>query len=233
MPRYLALILLVLGACERDQQASTPEPDIRAGEVEEVTYDERFVDAMIAYADYTEKLGAVGARRAHDPELKVFAENMATENDAMVDQLKNWRKLWFGDAKPAIRRFDEADQLEGVSPYGFGVAWTGVTVVRDATQPEDVTTVAVTRGVTRWDADSLLKALREAPAEDFDRLYVATLVEHHRWAADAARSAAPRLVRPELKVITTDLADTSASHMLQLDAIRARLPSPAPRPTTG
>jgi uncharacterized protein (DUF305 family) len=202
-----------VGADEKNPYRGDDAGDVKVDAA--ASYDAKFIDAMVSYARFSEDLADVGARRAQRDELKVYSQNLAKEYDTKVDQLKNWRGEWYkGDTVVGTKDFDEATKLPGAPPYTFGVAWKSVTVVDD--ERDGVEGVAVTRGVETWDADRVLSALKDVPAEQFDQFYTATLIEHSRWAIEAARGAVPRLEHTELQTIAQDFVNTNMTNINQL-----------------
>jgi uncharacterized protein (DUF305 family) len=213
----LAFLALAPACANRARTMTTPAAERPEARREEASpYDAQAIDAMVAYANFTKDLADVGASRAQHPELKVFAQNLANQQSARIDQLQNWRKLWFGSGKPAVKDIDEASRAVGVAPYRFGVAWKGVAMQLDPKHPEDVKSVTVVTGSDQWTSNQLLTALKEIPDPAFDAFYTATLIEHERWGLDASKTALPQVQHPELKTMVRSIADENALNVKQI-----------------
>lgn len=223
----IVIVALALGsllsACSRASAPTglgvpdlSPQPDAEVKAEAELPYDAQFIDAMIAYANYTKDLADIGFRRAHKEELKVYAENLRQDQKTRIAELENWRALWFGKARADTMNLDQAARNIGVSPYEFGVAWKAVPVDLDPLHPESVRDVTVATDVETWGVNEQLAALREIPDAAFDAFYTATLVQHDIWGMEATHTSLPRLERPELQLIGQNVVTDNLIHLNQV-----------------
>jgi uncharacterized protein (DUF305 family) len=177
---------------------STPmtpgSPNAPGSEGQAAQYDQRFIDTMVSYAAFTKDVADIGGRRAQNETLKTFARNLSTQHDATVDQLQNWRKLWYPNASRQKVDFDEARNIQGAPPYGYSIV-----------------------GPTANDSASVLAALRDVPDENFDRVYTDALVAHTRWGHDFLASAKGNVQRAELQRVIDDAARNMQSQLKQLE----------------
>lgn len=100
---------LLLSACGKDA-AKPPEPH-QPGASPAATHppeavhtaDQMFIDMMVPHHQGAVEMARMAEQRAEHPELKAMAATMITAQQSEIDQMKSWRKSWFGsDEVPAM-----------------------------------------------------------------------------------------------------------------------------------
>ena len=64
-------------------------------------YDARFIDMMIPHHEGAVMMARHALKHSHRPELKAMAEKVIKDQQKEIEQLKQWRKMWYGDNIPA------------------------------------------------------------------------------------------------------------------------------------
>ncbi|MBX9622641.1 MAG: DUF305 domain-containing protein [Gemmataceae bacterium] len=62
-------------------------------------YEKRFIDMMIPHHEGAVRMAKDALEHATRPELKAMAKKMVDDQEKEIDQLKAWRKEWYGDKK--------------------------------------------------------------------------------------------------------------------------------------
>lgn len=68
----------------------------------EAPYELQFLDTMIAHHEGAIDMAQLVATRAQHAELKQMAKNIIADQQREIAQMKEWRRMWFGDHAPAI-----------------------------------------------------------------------------------------------------------------------------------
>ncbi len=62
----------------------------------------QFIDTMIAHHEGAIEMALLVNNRSRRPEMQELAEGILDAQRGEVDKMREWRKKWFGDAKPAV-----------------------------------------------------------------------------------------------------------------------------------
>jgi uncharacterized protein (DUF305 family) len=65
-------------------------------------YDLQFIDTMIAHHQSAVEMAEMVEDRTQNPELKKFAQQIITDQEKEISQMKDWRKEWFAGKPPAL-----------------------------------------------------------------------------------------------------------------------------------
>ena len=68
-------------------------------------YDARFIDMMIPHHEGAVMMARHALKHSQRPELKAMAEKVIKDQQKEIEQMKQWRKSWYGEnsAAPAIK----------------------------------------------------------------------------------------------------------------------------------
>ena len=107
---YLALSVaaILVGACAAAPMSS---------------FDRQFIDMMVPHHQGAIEMARIAAARATHPELKAMSESVIKSQESEIDQMKSWRKAWFGS--------DETPPLERM-PMVEGMGHGGTNMKKDA-----------------------------------------------------------------------------------------------------
>lgn len=100
------MLLLALGmACGEPMPAAMPHPPMKAAErsaeasARVPTFDQEFIDRMVAHHEGAIAMAAVGMERADHPELVTLASRMITSQRGEISRMKGWRQQWYGSSE--------------------------------------------------------------------------------------------------------------------------------------
>ena len=133
-------------------------------------FDRQFIDMMVPHHQGAVEMAKVAQQRAEHPEIKEMAAAVIRTQEAEINKMKAWRKSWFGsDQTPPMT---EMPMVPGVG--GHGGAGAKMNMAADVDK------------------------LRAAPAP-FDKAFIEAMIPHHESAIEAAKAAATRAEKPEIK----------------------------------
>lgn len=130
MLKHAIALTALLAACgehtspvEHDAPAAAPDmpaghempapADAKAG------MDQMFIDMMVPHHQGALDMAKIAQERAEHPELKAMAAGMLTSQQAEIDQLKSWRKAWFGsDQVPPMAAHSGHADMPGMKGMG-------------------------------------------------------------------------------------------------------------------
>lgn len=70
--------------------------DVNLGQAD-VDFDRRFINAMIPHHEGALAMAKDLQGKTQRPELKKLAQAIVSSQQAEIDQMKQWRKLWYGN----------------------------------------------------------------------------------------------------------------------------------------
>lgn len=180
---FLVVLTLVIAACSSSgssssSPATTGAPMGGSGAIASGdpmaspgadSFDQAFIDMMVPHHQSAIEMAKVAQDRAERAEIKTLAGDIISAQTVEIDQLRSWRKLWFGsDQTPGM---EAMPMLPGMDMGGMG----GMSM--------DMTA----------DVEALKKA---AP---FDKAFIEAMTEHHRMAIEAAKLAQANATQSEIK----------------------------------
>jgi uncharacterized protein (DUF305 family) len=140
---------------------------------------------MVPHHEGALEMANIAEQRAERPEIKGMAADILRTQAAEIQQMKAWRKAWFGsDLTPPL---SEMPMVEGMNMRGGAHAGhEGMAQTMDMAADVD--------------------KLRRAP-EPFDIAFIDAMIPHHQDAVDASRAALQRGTRPEIKSLAGSIID--------------------------
>jgi uncharacterized protein (DUF305 family) len=172
-------LALVLVACSRSSGAP---------------FDQQFIDMMVPHRQGAVEMAKLAQRRAQRPETRAMAEDIIRSQSAEIDQMKAWRRQWFGsDQTPPLEKMP---MVEGMPAHGGGHGAGGT-----------------------MDMAADVESLRRAP-EPFDRAFIEAMIPHHQSAIDAAEAAETRAQRPEIKELAQEIVAAQQREIDQMQQWR-------------
>src|SRR5262244_1956442 len=76
-------------------------------------FDQQFVDMMVPHHQGAVEMAKIAQQRAEHPEVKRLAEEIVRSQSSEIEQMKAWRKSWFGsDQTPPM---DKMPMVEGMA----------------------------------------------------------------------------------------------------------------------
>ena len=187
MPRIrlfaLVAALVVLAACARPSSTGT------------AAFDQQFIDMMVPHHQGAVEMARIAQQRAEHAEIKQMAEDIAKSQSSEIDQMKAWRKQWFGsDQTPPMDKMPMVEGMRSMAGHG-----------------------GMSGGTMDMAAD--VEKLRKAP-EPFDRAFLDAMVPHHQSAIDAAKAAESRAQKPEVKRLAQEIVAAQQKEIDQMQQWR-------------
>lgn len=99
-----------------------------------IPFDQQFIDHMVPHHQGAVEMAKIAKERAEHAEIKQLADAIIKSQDAEIDQMKSWRKQWYGsDQTPSM---DKMPMLPGVDHTMMGDMAADISSLRSA-QPFD------------------------------------------------------------------------------------------------
>lgn len=76
-------------------------------------YDLQFIDTMSAHHKGAIEMAEVALKKSSNEELKKFAQNIITDQNKEIAQMKDWREKWFKD-KAAAKNMEMAGMMDSM-----------------------------------------------------------------------------------------------------------------------
>ena len=148
--------------------ASIPTPQASIAD-----FDQQFIDMMVPHHAGAVEMARIAQTRAQHAEIQALASNILLSQSAEIDQMRSWRRAWFGTADtPPMSRTPMVGSMRDASTMTMN---TDVTV----------------------DMNKQAADLRGAP-EPFDDAFIEAMIPHHQMAVTAARLAQQRTSHTEI-----------------------------------
>ena len=179
-------VLLASTAC-----APTGPTQTGGAAAKSIPFDQQFIDMMVPHHQSAVEMARVAEARSQRPEIKGLAADIVRSQDAEIEQMKGWRKAWYGsDQTPSMSQMPMVDGMTIETPPGGGMAGHTGMGSKDA-KP-------AAKGPMTMNMAADVERLRAA-GEPFDRVFIDAMIPHHESAIAAARAAESRAERPEIK----------------------------------
>ncbi len=138
-------------------------------------FDQRFIDMMVPHHQGAVEMARIAQDRAQHQEIRALADDIVRSQATEIDQMKAWRKAWFGSEEtPPI---SEMPMLTETGQNGHSEMGDSAPTMNMAA-----------------DVDAL-----RAAEEPFDRAFIDAMIPHHHSAIDAANLALTQAERPEIR----------------------------------
>ncbi len=177
-----ALIAVLLTACGGSKTADSGTSG--------APFDQQFVDMMVPHHQSATEMAKLAQTRAEHPELKTLAGNIIADQNKEIDQMKTWRKAWFGsDQTPAM---EQMPLLPGMS-------------------------MGNTAGMNGNGTMNMMKDIEGLKtAQPFDKAFMQAMMQHHTQAIDAAKIAQEKGTRPEIKTLAGSIITSQQKEITQM-----------------
>lgn len=173
-------------------------------------FDRQFIDMMVPHHQSAVEMAKIADSRSQRPEIKQLAADIVRTQNAEIDQMKRWRREWFGsDQTPSMSQIPMVEGMtmpDNTTPMAGGMpGMPGM--------PGGPSTGSA--GASTMDMAKDVEALRTAP-EPFDRAFIDAMIPHHQSAVAAARAAESRAQRPEIKELAQNIIRDQEREIAQL-----------------
>ena len=156
-------------------------------------FDQRFIDMMVPHHEAAIAMAELARSRASHDELRALAAEIIAAQSAEVDQLRAWRKSWFGSSQTPP--MEAMPMLHGVQMIGPPMSGG------------------------RMDMGADVEQLRAAKA--FDPAFIEAMVAHHQSAIQAAQSALAHSSHEEIRRLAEAIIVAQSGEIEQLLQWRA------------
>jgi len=89
----------VVPMSEQQQQSMTMKMDLGPANAE---FDLRFMNAMIAHHEGAIAMAQDALQKSQRPEIKQLAQEIASSQQAEIEQMKQWRKAWYQESEHSM-----------------------------------------------------------------------------------------------------------------------------------
>lgn len=169
---------------------------VRMGSGQAAPFDQQFIDMMVPHHEGAVAMATIAQTRAQHQEVKAMAADILRSQAAEIDQMKRWRKAWYGSEQtPPMSRMP---MIDGVSMRSTGAGNSGGSGMGGMQHGGAAGAPAT------MDMAADVEALRRAP-EPFDLAFIDAMIPHHESAIAAARAAATSAQHPEIKQLATEI----------------------------
>jgi uncharacterized protein (DUF305 family) len=171
-------------------QGGTPEAAAGTPAAVDVTaleFDLLFLDAMIPHHQMAVEMAMVARERAEHPELREFADNVISVQQAEIDTMREWRESWYSYVPPLT----EQQLIDGMTA-----------------KLSDSPGVGAPAGVDEMGMEHMVADMTElcATADDFDLAFIDLMLGHHSSAIVLGQEAFNRAVHPETREMGSTIA---------------------------
>ena len=173
--------------------SSTPAGESAAFNNADVT----FVQGMIPHHRGALAMAQLAEGRAQDPRVLDLATRIEAAQQPEIDTMTGWLEEW-GEPVP-----EEADGSAGGMDHGGGHPGGGADM----------------GGMT----EEGMAALETASGAEFDRMFLAMMIEHHRGAVEMAETEIVEGSNPDAVDLARDIADAQTAEITEMEALLAGL----------
>lgn len=186
----LPLLLAACGGNKTDNSMGGMPGMGNATTTSAVSIDQQFIDMMVPHHQSAIEMAKLAQTRAERPELKTLAGNIIADQNKEIEQMKQWRKAWFGsDQTPAI---EQMPLLPGLSMGNM-------------------------QGMNSNGTMNMTTAINDLKtAQPFDKAFMQAMVQHHTQAIDAAKIAQEKGTRAEIKTLAGTIISSQQKEIDQM-----------------
>ena len=177
------------------ERAPTSEPGGATPEL--ALFDRDFVDTVAPQRVFGTEMARIARARAEHVELKKYADDYIRRARAEIEQLEQWRGVWYGSTDTPT--WDDAPATPGMPRFQFRTGW--------ATPAEPLSGRVI--------GQDQLAALKSAPAP-FDRVFLDAMIEHERFLSEVARVSQLRAEHAEIRQYAGSILDSTEQDVAQL-----------------
>lgn len=164
-----------------------------------IPFEQQFIDMMVPHHQGALEMARIAEQRSQRPEIRRMADEILRMQQAEIDQLRAWRKAWFGsDQTPPMDRMPMIEGMQMPTSGGHAGHGGGASASQTMDMAADV------------------EKLRTAP-EPFDRAFIDAMIPHHQDAIEASKAASSRAQRDEIKSLAQEIVD---GQQREVDALR-------------
>ncbi len=181
----------VLAACGGGDDAAQP--------VAATTFnaaDVTFVQEMIPHHSQAVKMASLAATRAQDPAVKKLAAQIAAGQGPEIETMQGLLEAWGQPLVPDMEGMDHS-----------------------AMAPEDMADMAADMPGMAGDDD--LEALSAAKGAEFDQMFLAMMIKHHRGALQMAKTERTDGKDPQAVALAEDIETAQQGEVVKMQKLRA------------
>ncbi len=191
----LLVVVLLLSACGGKSKDSSINgmPGMGGSTTQAASaapFDQQFFDMMVPHHMSAVEMAKIAQTRGEHPEIKTLAGSIIADQNKEIDQMKQWRKVWFGsDQTPAMDQMPMLPGLPASDMKNMGANGT----MNMMTDINALTT-----------------------AQPFDKAFINAMIPHHQSAIDAAKIAQDKGQHPEIKMLAGNIITSQQKEIDQM-----------------
>ena len=170
------------------------------GQSGETPYDLHYVDMTLMHHEQGVEMARLAEQKGRSAQVKAFAKKTAAEQEKDTKELQRYRDTWYG-GRPQL---DHAQMMAHMKD------------------------TAGHKGM-QMDHGADLEKLRAAAGAAFDRLFLDTMIGHHRMAIEMSKEAAAKAEHAELKSFAGRVAAKQQAEVAEMNRIKASIGGTAAR----
>ena len=164
------------------------------GMMHEAEFDLMYIDMMIPHHESIIALATVAVDELTHPRLIEIANAIVATQQSEIDELKQLRAEWYGDAEPV-----SMEMMMGMPGMSSDMA-----MMEQQMSAE-------------WQVQTF------CAAEDKDLAFIDQVIPHHQMAVDASRAAVEMATHPELVEIAQAVITAQEAEIAEIELIRSEI----------
>ena len=170
------------------------------GQAGEMPYDLHYIDMTLMHHEQGVEMARLAEQKARGAQVKAFARKTASEQERDTKELLRYRDTWYG-GRPQMDHAQMMAHMKDMPGH---------------------------KG-TQMDHGADLEKLRAATGAAFDRLFLDTMISHHRMAVEMSNEAATKAEHAELKSFAKRVAAKQQAEIAEMNRIRVSVGGTAAR----
>jgi uncharacterized protein (DUF305 family) len=184
---------------------SGPSLDQLSGE----EFEKAFLQQMIVHHTMAVMMARPLRQNAQHQELKDLHDDIAEAQTREIAQMRSWAREWYGLEIPdhlsmmdAMPGQGHGQAMPGHAMPGMGPTMSGMPMHGDMPMMDDM---------------SMMADLWKLPSNRLEVVFMSLMIPHHQGAIDMARLVPDRAAHQELKDLATDILQTQAAEIDQMN----------------
>lgn len=170
------------------------------GQSGEMPYDLHYIDMTLMHHEQGVEMARLAEQKGRSAQVRAFARKTAAEQERDTKELQRYRDTWYG-GRPQLDHAQMMAHMQSMPGH---------------------------KGM-QMDHGADLEKLRAATGAAFDRLFLDTMIGHHRMAIEMSKEAAAKAEHAELKSFAGRVAVKQQAEVAEMNRIRAGVGGTAAR----
>ena len=172
-------------------------------------FDQAFIDAMVPHHQSALMMAQMAVKKAPHREVKNMARMMIRDQQREINQLKSWRKAWYGSAEVPMDMMKGAMKTDGMNhdsmPHG---SMSNMKMSGDKMRMMSGSMMGLPMKM-----EMNMGKLMRLNGRAFEKMFLAMMVPHHASAISMAQEALDTSGRPQIRMISHQIIDAQAKEI--------------------